>query len=99
MICRRNSGKWYSVHSRFRRWTLSGVWESLFNALADDPDFEYVHDRRHDLEGPRRCSRRKRGAQAHGIGRSKGGLTTKVHACVDALGNPLRIEISGRPSP
>lgn len=35
-------GKWTSVHSRFRRWTLSGVWESLFNALADDPDFEYV---------------------------------------------------------
>ena len=35
-------GKWYSVHSRFRRWTLSGVWESLFNTLADDPDFEYV---------------------------------------------------------
>jgi putative transposase len=35
-------GKWASVHSRFRRWTLSGVWESLFNALADDPDFEYV---------------------------------------------------------
>ena len=35
-------GKWTSVHSRFRRWTLSGAWESLFNALADDPDFEYV---------------------------------------------------------
>jgi len=35
-------GKWTTVHSRFRRWTLSGVWESLFNALADDPDFEYV---------------------------------------------------------
>ncbi len=35
-------GKWASVHSRFRRWTLSGVWESLFNTLADDPDFEYV---------------------------------------------------------
>ena len=35
-------GKWYSVHSRFRRWTLSGAWESLFNALVDDPDFEYL---------------------------------------------------------
>jgi len=35
-------GNWITVYTRFRRWTLSGVWESLFNALADDPDFEYV---------------------------------------------------------
>ena len=26
----------------------------------------------------------------HAIGRSKGGLSTKIHALVDALGNPLR---------
>jgi hypothetical protein len=44
---------------------------------------------------PRRCRWWKRGAQAHGIGRSKGGSTTKIHASVDALGNPLCIEISG----
>jgi transposase len=30
----------------------------------------------------------KRGVQA--IGRSRGGLTTKIHALVDALGNPAR---------
>jgi putative transposase len=30
------------VHSRFRRWSIAGVWESLFNALSQDPDFEYV---------------------------------------------------------
>jgi putative transposase len=35
-------GNWRTVHSRFRRWTLAGVWESLFNALRKDPDFEYV---------------------------------------------------------
>lgn len=28
------------------------------------------------------------------IGRSKGGLTTKIHAVVDALGNPLRIHLT-----
>ena len=31
---------------------------------------------------------KKGGDQA--IGRSRGGLTTKIHACVDALGNPVR---------
>jgi len=35
-------GNWITVYTRFRRWTLSGVWENLFNALVDDPDFEYV---------------------------------------------------------
>ena len=49
------------------------------------------HDRQHDLEGPRRCDGRKRGAEAAAIGRSRGGLTTKLHAAVDAVGLPLRI--------
>ena len=29
------------------------------------------------------------------IGRSRGGLTTKIHAVVDALGNPLAIRLTG----
>jgi putative transposase len=35
-------GRWNSEWKRFSRWSKKGVWESLFNALADDPDFEYV---------------------------------------------------------
>lgn len=32
----------------------------------------------------------KRGPETRAIGRSRGGLTTKIHAAVDALGNPSR---------
>ena len=35
-------GNWRTVHCRFRRWTMGGVWESLFKTLVQDPDFEYV---------------------------------------------------------
>ena len=35
-------GAWNSTFRRFSRWSKAGVWESLFKALADDPDFEYV---------------------------------------------------------
>ena len=31
----------------------------------------------------------------HALGRSRGGLSTKIHAAVDALGNPLRCLLSG----
>jgi putative transposase len=38
----RELGNWNSVWRRFARWAVRGVWERLFAAMADDPDFEYV---------------------------------------------------------
>jgi transposase len=35
-------GNWFSVWKRFRRWALKGVFEKLFLALSDEPDFEYA---------------------------------------------------------
>jgi putative transposase len=35
-------GNWNSQFQRFRRWAKNGVWESLFKALAEDPDLEYL---------------------------------------------------------
>lgn len=35
-------GSWRTAYCRFRRWTLSCVWECLFNALAVERDIEYV---------------------------------------------------------
>lgn len=35
-------GPWNSVFQRYNRWSKAGVWERLFQALSDDPDFEYL---------------------------------------------------------
>jgi putative transposase len=35
-------GFWANSYVRYNRWCRSGKWYQIFNALADDPDFEYV---------------------------------------------------------
>ena len=35
-------GNWNSAFRRFRRWAKNGVFERLFAALSDEPDFEYA---------------------------------------------------------
>ena len=53
-----------------------------------------VDDRFDDRAGPSACRRGaagKRGADAQGLGRSRGGLSTKIHAATEALGLPLRL--------
>jgi len=35
-------GEWNSVFRRFSRWSRKGVWQRVFEALSDDPDFEYL---------------------------------------------------------
>src|SRR6266403_4580128 len=48
------------------------------------------HGRRHHRQGPPPRTGRKRGTQSQAIGRSKGGMTTKILALTDALGNLVR---------
>lgn len=35
-------GNWNSVFVRYNRWSKAGVWQQVFEALSEDPDFEYV---------------------------------------------------------
>jgi putative transposase len=35
-------GGWNSVFRRFSRWSGKGVWWRIFEAVSDDPDFEYL---------------------------------------------------------
>ena len=35
-------GDWNSAFRRFSRWSTRGVWWRIFEAMSDDPDFEYL---------------------------------------------------------
>lgn len=35
-------GQFRKVHTRYRRWAKTGVWERVFGALAQDADNEYA---------------------------------------------------------
>jgi transposase len=87
-------GDWKVVYQRFNRWAKSGVFERIFKMLASDHDNEYmmidatiVRAHQHSAG-----ARKKNGEQA--IGRSRGGLTTKIHVLVDALGNPVELMLT-----
>jgi len=53
-----------------------------------------ANDRQHNCTGTsarRWRAQGKRGADAQGLGRSRGGLSTKIHAATEALGLPVRL--------
>jgi hypothetical protein len=77
-----------SVHQRFGCLGEERGFERIFQLSASEADNEYTMIDATVV--PRSSTRRQRskkdGDQA--IGRSRGGLTTKIHVRVDALGNP-----------
>jgi transposase len=83
-------GHFRKLHTRYRRWCKQGVWLKVFTHLASDSDNEYAMIDSTIVRALYSQYRGKGGdADAQAIGRSKGGLSTKIHAVVDALGNPV----------
>ena len=87
-------GAWKNIHTRFSRWAIKGIWESLFKAMADDPDNDAMIDAAIIRAHQHSVGARKKKGVNQAIGRSRGGLTTKIHLIVDAFGNPLAFTLT-----
>ncbi len=87
------------MHTRFTRWAKAGVWERVFDG-SDRGSRQPVSDARHH-PGPRPPAGgdRKRGDRNQALGRSRGGLTTKIHMLADTLGRPLRFILTAGQAP
>ena len=83
-------GNWNSVFKRFRRWARADVFERLFNAISGEPDLEHALIDGTIVQAHRKASGAKGDTTSSHLGRSRGGLTTRIVALVDALGNLFR---------
>lgn len=87
-------GPYTTCYNRFRRWIKAGIWDGLLEAITSAS-----HDRITMIDGtsirahhsaatlradhPDRC-----------LGRSRGGLKTKIHALTDGKGLPIKIAVT-----
>ncbi|GFR14491.1 putative transposase for insertion sequence element IS6501 [Trichonephila clavata] len=87
-------GNYRSIHRRFKKWCEKKIWEKLLK-YTQEPDLE-VHIIDGTIVRAHACSAgyKKNSANQEALGRSKGGFTTKIHATVDALGNPLKFVLT-----
>ncbi|MHA6766576.1 IS5 family transposase [Sphingobium ummariense] len=87
-------GKWKTVHRRFSRWCHAGVWERVFASLVADRDNQYLMLDSTIVRAHQQAASGERGACDQALGRSRGGLTTKIHMLADTFGRPLRFIVT-----
>lgn len=86
-----NYGNHQTVKRRYYDWVARGVLGDILTTLNPGRRSGMADDRqhRHPCAQPgRRGETSKRGPDVQGLGRSRGGLTTKIHAAVEALAMP-----------
>jgi transposase len=88
-----NYGPYTTCYNRFVRWRQAGIWDHIKEALAAahdgkvqmiDTSVVRVHQHGACIAGNR---------EQH-MGRSRGGLTSKIHAVVDANGLPVQLGLT-----
>jgi transposase len=86
-------GLWSTVYHRWRRWCLRGWWELIFEALRPSVPADGLL-----LLDSTTCKAHRAASGAAGsapwaeaLGRSRGGLCSKLHVCADGVGRVLRL--------
>jgi transposase len=86
-------GSWKRVYNSFNRWSASGLIARVFESFQDEADCEWnMVDATINRVHQHAAGSRKESERA--MGRSKGGLSTKVHMVSDAHGNPIRFSVT-----
>ena len=88
-----NFGPYTTCYNRFVRWRRAGVWDQLMNALATgyDAAVQMIDTSVVRVHQHGACIAAN---SEQLMGRSRGGLTTKIHAVVDTSGLPVRVALT-----
>ena len=88
-----------TIYNRFIRWSRLGVFNRIFAELAaQGRQAGPADDRRHPPQGAsHRCQPAQKGAVPRRIGRTKGGLNSKLHAVCDGAGTAAGHAAQRRP--
>ncbi|WKW50547.1 IS5 family transposase [Rhodomicrobium lacus] len=80
--------------NRFNRWRKAGVWDRLLDAIskAYDGDIQMIDSS--SIRVHQHAANGKKKSRSRCMGRSRGGLTTKIHALVDANGLPIALKLT-----
>lgn len=86
-------GPYTTCYNRFVRWRRAGVWRRIIDALASahDASVQMIDTSIVRVHQHGACIKKN---QRQSIGRSRGGLTSKIHAVVDSNGRPVRLALS-----
>ena len=81
-------GDFQVAHLHHGRWSYSGVWQQVFEALAQQAGNEYAMIGSTIVRAHQHGAGTKGGA-SQAIGHSRSGLSAKIHAAADALGHRI----------
>jgi transposase len=86
-------GPYTTCYNRFVRWRRAGVWAKIMDALAraHDASVQMIDTSIVRVHQHGACITRNR---RQSMGRSRGGLTSKIHAVVDTNGLPVRLALT-----
>jgi transposase len=86
-------GPYTTCYNHFVRWRRAGVWGRIIDALAaaHDAAVQMIDTSIVRVHQHGACITRN---QRQSMGRSRGGLTSKIHAVVDSNGLPVRLALS-----
>jgi transposase len=86
-------GPYTTCYNRFVRWRRAGVWSRILDAIAaaHDVSVQMIDTSIVRVHQHGACIIRNR---KQSMGRSRGGLTSKIHAVVDTNGLPIRLALT-----
>jgi len=83
-----------TIYNRFNRWRKAGIWDRLMDAIIAAHDGKVQMIDSTIVRVHQQAAAQKKQAGDACIGRSRGGLTTKLHVRVVGNGLPVQLELS-----